>query len=452
MHTLVTGRSTKISPVLFDFTTRTVTFREPIFSGVPSDRLATKLSALWKAEPDRASASPETVRRIVNVYAIIYADLYRLNPELADNATKIMEKLPFELCYKYAKLVVGAFLHKEKFGEILGFLLNPKNIELIKRYALSNDNASRPPSNIAGIPLIDSGVLNSVLASEQRTALITELTHEYGYYEMELNLLRKNMPKIAEKIGCNENYGIVALGPDVEKTQEIITAVDAQHGNSGRVLLVDSNLTALDNTCAGLVEKGYEKRIIRTHYTFEQLVELGIPVEMAQSTIVTTNLGTTFCNLPPWINFQVMNAIRTKYALIGLYTLNENHSNITDIMFAYTGNAMREQAKVGAMLLGISAEDVDKCDYNIYMYRIDFSNRYGSELKNVEVLIAAFDVNEKIESGLGKIYQPGQRIGGFYSIKYTPSQFRRIAAIHGYSTEHNVHNDDVGIYLLKKDG
>lgn len=401
------------------------------FHGFPGRVLAEALTRFWKVRADEMDGFPEDAQRgMLGAYALIYAQFATRHPAYAERTARMMARLPMELLIHYARAV--ALSIERALPQITEALLDPRNLELIRRHLLTRDWMRMMPTlRIAGVEFADSALINRVMVKEPHSAVITDLTHSYSYFDIEKRLLEKGMPRVVASLAGAQTLQMVELGPGVEKLQVMLAAMKRAGRMPKDLFLVDCNQTALEATMAGVAGYGTQTRIVPVPFSFEELRTKPIGL-FDDSPVLVSYLGTTFCNLMPGMNFEIFKALRARGVVLGIYLMPEG-DEIYPMMFAYSGDAMQAQAKIGAMLLGVSGEDIDgKCSYRVNLARLDMSDRYGPEFLSVGAILALFDVSEPIESGLGKTYDPGSTLGGFFSIKYTARQIELLAAMHGF--------------------
>lgn len=385
----------------------------------------------------------------------VYEELHEVAPRIAERAAKVAEALPEETLEGYARLIKFLFFKRRRSMGLLEIFLDPREVDKIRKMLLnplSTDSKHGTYENIGGILIPDSSILNEE-ELDGRKAVITELIHEYGYYERELRLLRQHSDEIISMLSPDKTIGMVALGAGRDKLEEVLRAFTRQRRNLDTLFLIDSNSIAL------LEAHEHARSLYRGpnaawRFAFEQFAESTYFAGMMAKTAgewFTINLGTTFCNLPAEINFGLLEAVVSDFALIGIYLLKDDLSNVPEILGSYSGRKMREQAKKGAMLLGVREEDLDsKTAYRPRFVSVDLSGTHGPGFERVQYLVAGFDVNERIETEFGKVYEPGETIGGFYSIKYSDCQFRALCSLRGYGIPFTANDDEVRLYLLQK--
>lgn len=417
--------------------------------GVPVEEVAQRTTRFWRAhatELDRIS--PAEQQATLGSFATIYAELASAYPTYGGRAAEIMSSLPLELMLLYARTLVH-FIRRSAPQNVIEALLDPRNLEIIKRHLLTADHARlRATMMIAGVEFADSALLNRVISAEQ-AAVITNLTHSYSYFDIELRLLRENIDRIMSRLPSGRSQ-MVDLGPGEEKLQVVLDALGRTGKKPTELFLVDCNQTVLERVYRRFGTPGlYAGTVIPVPYSFEELRKKPIGTT-ADTNVLVTNFGTTFCNLLPDANFEIFRVLQTNDVLLGVYLIPRGSEKRFDMLDAYNNEAMRTQAKIGAMLLGVSSEDIEeKCSYSVHLVSVDMS-MYG--LGSVMTLLAVFNVNEQIESGLGKVYQPGTRLGGFYSIKYTAEQIELLSRINGMEP-HRIAVDDesqVALYHLQQ--
>ncbi len=402
---------------------------------------------LLRSSPHYPRLFPLRDRSDAVSFGALGRQLHAIDPLLQKGAVAVIKELNPRFIVLYAGVITKAIeigLRRE-----LELLTDVRNVPFFEKYMFAPDSILDRITWINGIPFSDSAIINRLVHSTAQEAVVTEAIHSYSFFERELALLTTHAVQIVEHISPIND--VVDLGPGIEKSSVILNAL-ALAGKSPQALhLVDSNATALDTTFCGLLKKTrYNGAFVRKYLSFEELLIVPLPQSLDSKRFVI-NLGTTFGNMMPEMNFAISTALNVQHMLIGIYTYDRTKEHGWSILSEYASEEMRDQSIAAATIFGISHDELEtKTNYRVTLFSIDLSEQYGAAFERVCVLATVFDIAQTITTGLGITLEKGNAIGGFYSIKYTDEQFRLLAQLYHMNIQYAANDRDVALYLLER--
>ncbi len=431
-----------------DPTTKTISPVDGKLRAVSAFDLAPQVETFWRAHATAIDRLPPgSLIDTLTFAARTYAEFSSRHPGITERAFAIVNLLQLHLTFPYLNFLDHS-INNHAPTEVIDALLDPRNIELFSRHLFTKDHKrTNCVSYICGIPFADSGIINRVMVAEPGEGVITNLTHSYIYHDIELALLRGAIDGVVSTLG--DKFQMVELGPGQAKLEAILGSMAKAQKLPSNLFLVDCNQTVLEHIHVRI--GGLYSGLIRpVSFSFEELAQKSIG--LTDEEVFVVNLGTTFCNLPPNNNFNVFKAINARNILLGIYLVPPTRDQLFDMLDQYNGDVMREQAKIGASLHGISPEDIEKCNYRVTLAKVDFSAICGSGFESVHIVLALFDVVSDLHSGLGQTYRSGSTLGGFYSIKYTHEQMMLLGSQHGFDISRLAIDEgsQVALYQLRK--
>jgi hypothetical protein len=419
----------------------------------------------------------------------------RADLSFLDKALPIMRSIPFSReednladVRSYGTILMRCDLLGDVYSDIKEFLLDADKQDGIVASVSDPVWVDAVMNPVGRRPMVASHYLNSEGKKIERAA-VTSLIHSYSYFGDELENLQEHASSLAvEGLSadvCTDPAVVLELGAGYKKLSAYLEGIVASGMQVGKVYLVDASEQVLTETKEALVADGIQDEdIVTVHSSFEALGENdNFKAYLAETSRNkhTTFFGTTCCNMYPETLFDLLQSTDSAKYVLGAYTLEEamvRWEGLTPTMQVlqdYCGDEMRVQAEKGVELLGLTPEQVDDCSYvpNIYgeNWKDAFLRRwepgiqerwakeghFGDNFKRPEfgdlfdqvwILRAQLRTNDETTVKSGAVYPEGSAFSGFYSIKYSPEQFRGLMDIGGYDIVSERENKGTRLYVL----